>query len=34
MKRHLSSALYWVKQDLPLQALYPANEPAIQLPRR
>jgi len=32
MKRHLSSALDWLDQDLPLRALYP--EPGIGLRRR
>jgi DNA-binding GntR family transcriptional regulator len=34
MKRHLSSALHWLDQDLPLQALYPDPDRGVRLPRR
>jgi GntR family transcriptional repressor for pyruvate dehydrogenase complex len=34
MKRHLSSALYWIDQDLPLQAMYPDRGSTGPLPRR
>lgn len=34
MKRHLSSALYWLDQDRPLQALYPETDRGVRLPRR
>jgi GntR family transcriptional regulator, transcriptional repressor for pyruvate dehydrogenase complex len=34
MKRHLSSALHWLDQDLPLQALYPDTDVETRPPRQ